>query len=360
MKGDVAFYFYRGPAQDRDVHLGRDFEAARRAVSIINGRTAADPVQIALAKIERPVETVGKHVEWYKERIEARRSKRGKALAAGTLYEYKRILDDIGQRLTPARSIADIDRRAVAGILDDLPGWTSNRYRQLLRDLFRHAVARGLREDNPVEATIAKDVAVVRQRLKFEHFNQIRDEASPWFQRAMDLALWSLQRESDLVLLRIDEHWREGVLRLAQVKGQRHATGRLAIKPGEHLMAAIISCLNSPERVHRKYGACPYFVHRIPDRYIKAKWKLHPMQVASEMLSREFASVRDRLGLYDDLEDAQKPSFHEIRALGGDRYREVLKWTEDRVQALMGHTSTKMTREYLDGHGDRWQEVAAG
>ena len=159
IKGEVAFYFYRGPARDKDVHLGRDFEAVRRAVSVINGRTAADPVQIALAKIERPLETVGKHIEWYKERIDAKRSKRGKALAAGTLYEYKRILDDIGQRLVPARSIADVDRRAVASILDNLPGWTSNRYRQLLRDLFRHAVARGLREDNPVEATIAKDAA---------------------------------------------------------------------------------------------------------------------------------------------------------------------------------------------------------
>jgi enterobacteria phage integrase len=318
------------------VHLGRDFETARRAVSVINGRTAADPVQIALAKIEHPVETVGEHIEWYKERIDAKHSKRGKALATGTLYEYKRILDDIGLRLVPARSIADVDRRVIASILDDLPGWASNRYRQLLRDLFRHAAACGLRENNPVEATIAKDVAVVRQRLKFEHFNRIRDEASPWFQRAMDLALWSLQRESDLVLLRLDEHWRDGVLRLAQIKGQRRATRRLAIKPGAHLMAAIVSCLNSPERVHRKFGECPYLVHRIPDRYVKAKWKLHPMQIAPEMLSREFAAARDRLCLFDDLEETQKPSFHEIRALGGDRYREVLQWPEGRVQALMG------------------------
>lgn len=243
-----AYYFYRGSGAPKDVHLGTDLVVAKHAVGTLNARRAEEPVQAALRKLERTRSTVAEHVNWYKNRLEQKRSLRGKPLGDQTLYEYNRILGDIAERLSPSKAVADVDRRAIADILESLPGWTSNRYRSLLRDLFRHAVARGLRDDSPAELTIAKDVSVVRQRLTYEAFSQILENSSPWMQRALNLALWSLQREGDLVLLRADDHWREGRLRLAQSKVQRHGTGRLAIKPGPHLLAAILACLNSPER----------------------------------------------------------------------------------------------------------------
>lgn len=169
----------------------------------------------------------------------------------------------------------------------------------------------------------------------------------------MDLALWSLQRREDVVQIRIDD-WCDGVLSVRQRKVEGHGTGLLRITPGENLRAALTACLNSPER-----DGCPFLVHRQPVRRATATWREHPFQLAGEMISREFTRMRDELNLYD-YEPAQRPTWHEIRALGGDLYREQLGWADDQVQALMGHSTVEMTKAYLDRHGERWQSVIAG
>ena len=74
------------------------------------------------------------------------------------------------------------------------------------------------------------------------------------------------------------------------------------------------------------------------------------------MLSREFQDVRDRLGLFDRLPAEQHPSFHEIRALGAWLYQQA----GIDPQALLGHTSQKTTRVYLDRHQVEYLEVDAG
>ncbi|VAW60027.1 hypothetical protein MNBD_GAMMA08-2930 [hydrothermal vent metagenome] len=44
-----------------------------------------------------------------------------------------------------------------------------------------------------------------------------------------------------------------------------------------------------------------------------------------------------------------RPSFHEVRALGAELYRQA-GWAEDSIQQLLGHTNAKMTQTYLDRH----------
>ncbi|MEH6814187.1 MAG: hypothetical protein V7677_16760 [Motiliproteus sp.] len=51
----------------------------------------------------------------------------------------------------------------------------------------------------------------------------------------------------------------------------------------------------------------------------------------------------------------QRPTFHEIRALGAHLYKEQ----GIDPQALLGHTDAKMTDHYLDGHGTQWTRVRA-
>lgn len=54
---------------------------------------------------------------------------------------------------------------------------------------------------------------------------------------------------------------------------------------------------------------------------------------------------------------AQRPTFHEIRALGGALYLEQ-GFSKEYVNLLMGHTSQKMTDEYTDQH-QNWTECDA-
>ncbi|MET4616361.1 integrase [Stenotrophomonas sp. 2619] len=74
-----------------------------------------------------------------------------------------------------------------------------------------------------------------------------------------------------------------------------------------------------------------------------------------EQLTRAFHEERETAGISGD----NPPSFHEIRSLGGALLSE-LSWAIEQVQGLMGHSSTSMTENYLDGHDTPWQEVPTG
>jgi integrase len=218
--------------------------------------------------------------------------------------------------------------------------------------VFEHARARGLRDDNPVEGTIKRVEVVQRQRLAREAFDAIRGAAEPWFVRALDLALHSLQRREDLAVMRV-EHWSGGKLEIRQGKVAGRGLGLLRVTPWPELLGAIVACLNSPER-----GDCPFLLHRTPEKRRQARGRDHFGQLAPEMLSREFQRLRDALGLFDSLPALARPSFHEIRALGADEYRRR-GWPETQVQALLGHADVEMTRHYLDRHGERWGDIEA-
>lgn len=53
------------------------------------------------------------------------------------------------------------------------------------------------------------------------------------------------------------------------------------------------------------------------------------------------------------------PTFHEIRSLGGAPLKEA-GWTNEQIQALMGHSNVAMTEHYLGGHEAPWQAVTTG
>jgi integrase len=357
--GKATYYIYRGPAAEKEIYLGMDLQAAIRGVGLVLAKRAVEPVQKVIARIERPTRTLSAHVEWFQTHVLAeRRSKRGKPLSDSTLTNTRQQLRIIVAKLG-SRDIELIDRRAIAEFLRAFPAQSSNKYRSLLRQLFESARAEGLREDNPVEGTAKREFVVQRQRLPRAAYDAIRAAAEPWFQRALDLAFWSLQRREDLVNMHVD-HWADGKLSVRQGKVEGHGTGLLRITPGKNLRKAIIACLNSRDRdaIPPATAPCPYLLHRVPKKRRKVEGREHFGQVAAEMLTREFQDLRDGLRLFDELEMGQRPSFHEIRALGADESRNG-GWSDEKVQALLGHTTLDMTRHYLDRHGERWQEVDA-
>lgn len=353
-RGVKTYYAFRIPSTKREVYLGSDLDAAKQAVALYLSKNVGDKVTSALNRIERPAATLGEHFNWFADiELPERRTRTGKPMAAKTLYEYRAMLDHAAAHLGAERAVPEVDRRAIAELLESYPPRMSNRYRSLLSQVFRHAVARGLRIDNPVDATIARKHGVQRRRLDKLSFDAISEAGAPWLKRAMDLALWSLQRREDVVSMRV-EHWADSVLSVRQRKVEGYGTGLLRITPGEKLLTAITACLESSERED-----CPYLVHRQPVKRIRAAWRSHPYQLAGETISREFTRLRDELQLYD-CDSAERPTWHEIRALGGDLYREQLGCSDEQVQALMGHSTVAMTKAYLDRHGERWQNVSAG
>lgn len=360
-KRGVWYFSYVDPATKDETGLGRDYEQARQAAQILNAKRATDPVLALVNRVDKPSKTVEKHVSWFdKEVLAKHRGKDGRPLAESTIYNRRLMLQGIVAHFGKNRDVATITRRECVALLEAQTPEQHNRYRQFMHQVFLHAVAQGLRDDNPIEMTVKKTVVRQRQRLTREVFDGIHAAAAPWFRRALDLALWSLQRREDLTLLRSDQHWKDGRLFVAQGKVEAHGTGRLRVTPGEKLKAAIIACLNAPQRAD-----CPFLLFKVPERHAPAEWKVHDYQLAPEMLTREFQRLRDELvdargkSIWKGIPERQRPSFHEIRSLGGDMYVQDLGWPREKVQALYGHTTMEMTQHYLDGHGEKWDDVEA-
>jgi integrase len=212
-------------------------------------------------------------------------------------------------------------------------------------DIFKAAAGRGFIEANPAELTLKPTSKKARKRLTLEQYGMILNAAPDWLRHAMRLALCTLQRRGDVTMMRFDQI-RDGVLYLIQEKTKKHDAGYLRIEIGPTLAAIITDC--------RDDIASPYLVHRRPERHIKRAGCDHWTQVTPEMVSREFQSVRDALQEFQSMPENQRPTFHEIRALGIKLYKDK---GED-PQALAGHSSGKMTKNYDSGHDEiRWMTV---
>jgi integrase len=66
--------------------------------------------------------------------------------------------------------------------------------------------------------------------------------------------------------------------------------------------------------------------------------------------------VRDLVPEIAKLKPEQRPTFHEIRSLGGHLYLHA-GFTEEYVQTLMAHSTAKMTAHYTDRHEPEWVTI---
>ncbi len=78
----------------------------------------------------------------------------------------------------------------------------------------------------------------------------------------------------------------------------------------------------------------------------------HWTQLLLEYLTRMFKELRDESGVVSHLKDEEKPTFHEIRSLGG-RLLEHQGWEPEKVQLLYRHTDVEMTR-HSPSDGIKW------
>jgi integrase len=111
------------------------------------------------------------------------------------------------------------------------------------------------------------------------------------------------------------------------------------------LREVVLQCIEHSMRLR-----CPYLIATRPDHINEQirNAKLHPFAVTEDHITKQFKKYRDLSGAYDHLELNQRPSLHDLRALG--IYNITQKYGKKYAQALAGHATVKMTDHYLEGH----------
>lgn len=235
------------------------------------------------------------------------------------------------------------------------------KHRQCLIELYKFAKTKGIytHKDNPAEETrVSKnDQTKVRARLDIEGFKAIYEyEGTPQFIRdAMDLSLVTLQGRHEIVSAKFTDE-SEGHFHFIREK-TRGFTERAFIRLP---VTSTLSNLISRCRVRDSFLS-PFLISRAPERRARTELatKEHWTQVTPDYFSKQFAKCRDACGHFKDVPKSQRPTFHEIRALGGERYLHQ-GYSKEYISALMGHTTIKTTDIYLTGHGRvEWSECAA-
>jgi integrase len=358
-KSGTSYYYYLFPDGTRG-SLGTNREAAKTAANALNLKftQAGDLVERVLgrqhAAVSRPdnpllpelVDQFEKH--WLTPR---KMSDRTKEEVRYKLAAYK--------KEWPSRTVQSFTTLDLATFLNERPNNAYVKHRALLIELFGFACHQGFRPDNPAAVTMKKEQAdKARQRHTWEGFQKIRAVAPEWLQRAMDLALLTLQRRSDLTGLHRTKHLNTeaNTITIIQEKTRNYAKPvYIEIVMGPELRAVVDACLRSDI-------PCPYLIHTRPYRMSQKirEAKPHPFAVTPDHLTKQFAHYRDLSGAYDHLQPEQRPTLHEIRALGIWLY-EKAGYPPEYIMALSGHAGEAMFEHYKEGHeAPKPVRVAAG
>ncbi|MNE11833.1 Phage integrase family protein [compost metagenome] len=271
-------------------------------------------------------------------------------------FKLAKYRNDLG-----ARMIGQLDVLAIAEYLDLFSNNAYTKHRGLMVQIFAFAVAKGLAERNVAELTLVKlEEEKKRQRHTKEGLDKIiAYEGTPdWLRRAIRLALVSLQRREDVVTWeKAAVDLEKNTIRVSPGKTQNYDNPiHLEIVMGEALRAVVKECLASPV-------VCPFLIHYSPKARKREQLdaKRHWNAVTEDYLTKAFTKARDDSEAYKEMPKAERPTFHEIRALGAWLY-EQQGYPQEYIQALMGHADVKMTEHYQAGHeekGVQYQRVGA-
>ena len=340
-------YRYKHPITGKFHGMGSDKAKAIAAAKKLN-HLLIKPDDLVHLVMSANTESLSTCIKRYKNERQAHTG-----LAASTLklenYRLKAIEQDLGHL-----NASDMTVKHCSDWLDHFKGNAYTKHRGTLIKILAFAQAKGLVAENAAEKTLTVSPDQERKKrrpLTKEQFLAIRSAAPDWLQIAMDLALITLQRRGDLVNARYDDI-EDNFLKVIQAKTEKHGERAfLRIRIGESLQKVL----------HRSQQLkpinCPYIVHRLPIRKVEAKGRKHHGQVRGDYLGKTFASVRDRLDSFSRMPIYERPTFHEIRGLGGAEYLRQ-GYNIEYVNLLMGHTSQKMTNDYTGQHIN-WTDCSA-
>jgi integrase len=332
---------YRHPVSRKDTWMGKDraraFEAARKLNAMLT------PGNDLVDRVAKRGETIADAVRVFREE-----DMPGRKWAEKTAETYGSILRRIEAEIG-ARECAGFAVRDCATFVRDITEGARARqqFRLVLGWVLACAVEEGWIEINPALQTRKAFYERQRERLSQDAYRAIWNVAAPWLRNAMDLSLLTLLRREDVCSARFADV-RDGALWIIPGKTEGTTGARLKIATTGDLAEVVARC--------RDDVLSPYLVHRLPEKarptQQRARDREHHTQVLPEQLSRGFADARVLAGIVD----ANPPTFHEIRSLGGALLRDA-GWSVEQVQALMAHGSDAMTKHYLDGHEQPWTEI---
>ncbi|MFK3703953.1 tyrosine-type recombinase/integrase [Klebsiella sp. NPDC088457] len=334
------YYSYRDPRDGKEYGLGRDRRLAVSEAIQANIELLGDAGHIPLSARINQEDSVTFH-SWL-ERYEKIITSRG--LKPKTLIDYASKLRSIKERMQDI-PIAEITTKQIAMVLNDYATEGKHAMAKLIRstlsDIFREAIAEGHITVNPVTATRTAKFEVKRARLTVEEYRKLHQAAgtlSTWVNLAMDLALLTGQRVSDLCAMRWEDI-QEGYLYVEQKK-----TGAKLAIPVELKIDELSISLEGVLQKCRKLSDGKTIISSSTGK------KLTPATV-----SGNFRKARDLSGLNFS---GEPPSFHELRSLSARLYGKQAG--DSFAQQLLGHKSGIMTAKYRDDRGREWNRIEIG
>jgi len=257
-------------------------------------------------------------------------------------YKLKNYQDNWGNI-----AVKEINTQHIVKLLNPLSDHAYIKHRSLLTRLFAFAIHQGYINHNPVSPTLSRtEPKRKRKQHSREGYQAIYSIAPDWLKRAMNIALYSVQRRGDLTRLHHDQiNLKENTLTILQQKTRNYDHPvYIEIVMIEPLRKAVIACMESGTN-------CPYLIHYRPKRISEKQRnaKLHPFSVTDNYLTKQFAIYRNKSGAYDPIPAKNRPTFHSIRGFGAWLY-EQQGFDKAYIQLLTGHASEKMLDHYLSGH----------
>ena len=341
------YYRYKHPVTGKMHSIGSDKAQAFAAARVLNDRLiqSVDIAEIILSPNDITIE---KLIEKYEQELLPTKDI-GEKTKAHYERRLKRFKKDIPQWSVGKATIGEVAEYLDKHFKND----SYIKHRSMLSELFNYSQNKGYRTDNPVEPTLSKSaVKKQRQRLKLNEYKAIHEIAPEWMKIAMELGLLTLQGRYEVCNMKFSDV-KDGYLHVVREKTKKNEWSHLRIK-----MNPALEELKS--RAKRSGLVSPYFVHREPERRIKAQERDHWTQLTLNDFSARFRELRDETGLFKHLKPRQRPTFHEIRSLGSWLYEKQGFGTGEYVQKLMAHADEKMTEYYQSGHETKWMEVEAG
>lgn len=353
-KNGTRFFYYIMPDGSLE-SLGKDQNAAIEAANALNValRSSGSLVERVLDIAKQPKRKkydptnppMSQVIQEFKDEVLADDLAR-KKIGKDSYNNKLSILELYGQSLNKV-TCQEVTTFDLATILKTKTGNTQQKHMPVLKKLFRFAISSGYRVSNPANELSPKEPEKrKRKRHTWDGYQAIWQSSPEWLRNAINVALYSLQRRSDLVSIHSRQINRaEKSIEIFQQKTRNYANPvYIKIMAGDALWSAISTSLNSGV-------LCPYLIHYRPQRISKKTRdaKAHPFAVLPDYLSKEFTRYRDLSGAYDYLPREERPTLHDLRALGILMYHKA-GYSKDYIMALAGHANEATTDHYIDGH----------